>query len=878
MNLRLPKTAALFLFSMLLAACGGGGGGQATPSGPILPDPPALFSVTGTVSASGGSAADSDVNDVAASYTSNDTCDTAQALPNPVSLGGYVNAPGAGEDGRSFAGGDTDDVYRVSLLAGQTVTLYISEDGSLHDIDLVLVDAACGTTVDLSQGLTSVEVVTAPADGDYFIGVYVFCADCGGIATASNYNLVIGQTGLTAHDGLNTGDDFMPGEVVVTFTETLGAMSASQTENRVAAMGLELQSGAAGGPMVLRIDDGSGGAKAFSALGVEKKQPRDSARLGIEIPAELQARLDTIAVVRALRMRTDVAAADLNYFLYPSRVPNDEFYGQQWHYPQINLPAAWDLTQGDGVIVAVIDTGVLLNHPDLQGRLVAGYDFISDPSNALDGNGRDADPDDPGDRRGPSSQSSFHGTHVAGTIAARGDNGVGVAGVAWDARIMPLRALGARGGLSADVMQAVLFAAGLPNASGTLPPRRADIINLSLGGGSFSTNAQDVYTRARNAGVIIVAAAGNESSAVPSYPASYSGVISVSAVGADKSPAPYSNFGTSIDVAAPGGDASRDLDGDGFADGVLSLGANDGSAPIEYRYVRMQGTSMAAPHVAGVLALMKAIDPSLTPDRVDSLLSSGAITEDLGAAGRDNRFGWGLIDAFKAVQAAGATATPAPLLLANPESLNFATHLNSMRLQVRNAGSGSPVIAAPTTDAEWLSVTLADGTLSDERVYSVTVDRSGLPSGVYGARITIDSDAGTLQVPVIMQVDPAGAVDSDAGFHWMILVDPETFETVQTVNAPNVGGRYAYRFTDVPPGRYLLFTGTDLDNDDLICDPGEACGAWPTMSSFVELNVEGNLSDVDFVTSYDTEIGAATVETARPGFSRTPASGKQLRR
>lgn len=869
------KSSGLALCLVLLAACGGGGGGSEG-EGP----PSAGFTVSGAVLASGGSAADADVNDVVAPYASNDSCEAAQPLPNPVALGGYVNAPGAGPAGRSFVAGDTEDLYRVSLLAGQTVTLYISENGFLNDLDLLLVDAACATVVDASEGLSSVETVSAPTAADYYIILYVYCGLSGTACgdTASNYNLVIGQAGLAAHDGLSTGDDFVPGEAVVALAETVGTLSAAQAHGRIASMGLDLQAGAPGRAMLLKIEERGGEVAAFGALGVDKRSGDSGARFGLAVPPELQAKLDTIAVVRALRARADVATADLNYIRRPSRVPNDPFYGFQWHYPQINLPAAWDVGLGDDVIVAVVDTGVLLNHPDLQGQLVGGYDFISNPANALDGGGIDANPDDPGDRSGPGGQSSFHGTHVAGTIAARSNDGVGVAGVAWNARIMPLRALGRLGGTSFDIQQAILFAAGLSNESGTVPPRRADIINLSLGGSGSSLSEQNVYTQARNAGVIIVAAAGNESSSVPSYPASYNGVISVSAVGPNKSLAPYSNFGAFIDVAAPGGDTSRDLNGDGFADGVLSLSANDSTGSIEYIAKFEQGTSMASPHVAGVLALMKALNPALTPDDVDGLLSSGAITEDLGAAGRDNQFGWGLIDAFKAVQAAGATVAPVPLLLANPEGLNFAASLNSLTLQLRNAGSGSPTVAAPTTDASWLSVAASSVDANGLGIYTVAVDRSGLASGVYGASISIVSDAGTLQIPVIMQVAAAGTVDGDAGFHWMILLDPDTFETVRTVNAANVGGSYAYRFTNVPAGRYLVFAGTDLNNDGLICDSGEACGAYPTISSFTELTVEGNVSNADFITSYDTGLGNASAAMPHGGFSRVPVPAKQLGR
>ncbi|NOX43968.1 MAG: S8 family serine peptidase, partial [Gammaproteobacteria bacterium] len=313
--------------------------------------------------------------------------------------------------------------------------------------------------------------------------------------------------------------------------------------------------------------------------------------------------MDTLQVIKALRLRKDVLYAEPNYLRQAKQIPSDQFYNLQWHYPLINLPSAWDVSTGSSnVIVAVIDTGVLLQHPDLLGQFSAygGYDFILNDAISQDADpGIDVNPDDPGDSNVGSS--SFHGTHVAGTIAAATSfvaGGTGVAGIAPGVKIMPLRVLGNGGGTAYDILQAVRYAAGLSNDSGTLPPQKSDVINLSLGGGGFSQVEQDVYSLARNAGVIIVAASGNENSGVPSYPASYNGVISVGAVDINKQRAPYSNFGASVDVAAPGGDTSGDINGDGFVDGVLSTAADDSGGNIDFVFKFFQGTSMATPHMA----------------------------------------------------------------------------------------------------------------------------------------------------------------------------------------------------------------------------------------------------------------------------------------
>ncbi|MHC4452868.1 MAG: S8 family serine peptidase, partial [Planctomycetota bacterium] len=380
----------------------------------------------------------------------------------------------------------------------------------------------------------------------------------------------------------------------------------------------------------------------------------------------------------AAATRGDVGAADLNHLRRATATPNDELYVSQWHYPLINLPQAWDVTTGTSdTLVAVIDTGVVRGHPDLEGSLPTeegnGYDFISSASSANDLDGIDPDWNDEGNPSDAILASSFHGTHVTGTIAAATNNQEGVAGINWNAQIMPLRVLGRGGAGSAfDIQQAVLYAAGLPNDSNTLPDRRADIMNLSLGGSGSSQAEQQIYTMARDAGVIIVAAAGNESSPVPSYPAAYDGVVSVSAVGPTKELAPYSNFGNSVDVAAPGGDMSEDLDGDGQLDGVLSTLSQDFFL-FPYIYDYYQGTSMASPHVAGVASLMKGLNPDLTPAGFDALLVSGELTDDLGASGRDDRYGHGLINAIKAVTAGGGPGPVDPELVVTPRALNFGT-------------------------------------------------------------------------------------------------------------------------------------------------------------------------------------------------------------
>lgn len=400
--------------------------------------------------------------------------------------------------------------------------------------------------------------------------------------------------------------------------------------------------------------------EAAASLGRRACRVREAAAestsvVEFDVPSSLGAvdgARSTWARIHGLRSSGDFSWAEPSGRRRIRKTPNDPRYAEQWHYPAIRLPEAWDLTTGStSVRVAVIDTGSTA-HPDLAGRFVDGYDFISDVPTAGDGDGRDGDATDVGDSEA-GEPSSFHGTHVSGTIGATTNDGRGVAGVCWAVSIMPLRVLGIGGGDDADIIAAIRYAAGLSNASGRLPSRRADVINMSLGGGGFDQAMQDAITAARNAGVVIFAASGNDGSSAAEYPAAFAGVISVGATNRGGTVASYSNRGATLDIVAPGGDSSASE-----ANGILSTVFDDSSGTPVAGYAFYDGTSMATPHAAGVAALVLAAKPGLTPAQVESILLSSA--KDLGTAGRDNTYGYGLVDAYAAVKLALDGVVPPP--------------------------------------------------------------------------------------------------------------------------------------------------------------------------------------------------------------------------
>jgi serine protease len=430
---------------------------------------------------------------------------------------------------------------------------------------------------------------------------------------------------------------------------------------------------------------------------------------------------------------------------------------------------------------------------------------------------------------------------------------------------MPVRALGAGGaGTSYDVSQAIRFAAGLPNDSGTVPLQAADIINLSLGGGPFSQASQDLFDQVRAAGVMVVAAAGNEASSLPAYPASYNGVISVSAVDAQRHLTLYSNTGRQIDIAAPGGDNGADRNGDGYPDGVLSTGGSNNASGVSFVYSFANGTSMAAPHVAGVLALMISVNPDLTPADIDALLVRGDLSDDLGAPGRDDQYGHGIINAQRAVLAALASSgdSPAdnPRLVASASSLNFGGNGDSLELVLRNGGKGELELLELSVSQPWLAIVPIEVDAGGLGTYRVSVDRSELQPGVYSADIIARSSVNGLRVRVILSVGGAGAA-ADVGVIYILLYDAVLNEVVAQFTTAADEGNYPFEFLNIPPGQYEIVAGSDADNDLLICDPGEACGAWLTIDQPILIELESDIGNINFPIEYLVSLPSITGNT-----------------
>lgn len=477
---------------------------------------------------------------------------------------------------------------------------------------------------------------------------------------------------------------------------TFGAFAATASAGDVSTAGL--RDGETYDRFIVKYRDGSTaransatlqrslvGAVSRAALGPSNGKVVSASKLRrLGIGAELvqtSRKLDRVeaeSLLRQLASDPEVEFVEVDAKRYARLVPNDTYYNQyQWHFKDpvggINLPAAWDDATGAGVVVAVLDTGITA-HSDMDANILPGYDFISDTFVSRDGDGRDANPRDEGDWNpvagecyagSPVQDSSWHGTHVAGTVAEVSNNAKGMAGGAFNAKVVPARVLGRCGGYTSDISDAVIWASGGTVAGVPANANPAEVINLSLGGsGACSAVEQNAFNIAIANGSTVVVAAGNDAGNVNGYsPGNCTGVITVGATRITGGIASYSNYGTRIDISAPGGGGSVDGNPGGY---VWSAGNAGTTVPTTETYFGMGGTSMAAPHVAAVVALMQSVaETPLTPAQVLATLKATA--RPFPVAPPANRpIGAGIVNAAAAVQAViGGGEPPTATPLAN---------------------------------------------------------------------------------------------------------------------------------------------------------------------------------------------------------------------
>ena len=873
---------------LVLASCGGGGGG-ATPSTPPAPS----FDLSGIISIAPTAAVDSDSNDVnqlaQGGYRVNDDPASAQPIGSPVLLVGTVNQVNTGPAGNNFAPGDADDWFQVELVAGQVVELEFTADPAQSDVDLGVVSAD-GVHVGVSSGVdTRYECVRIGTSASYFINVNAFLG-------ASIYNLRIGAPGSAGSCAASTSSAAAAAGQLLAKARRVEPAKASLVAARMRSAGVRgalLASGAGATPTPHLLHLASGAAERAAGLhalsaagagGAAAAAPRrkvlgagERAGERTALPDPRSQRIELLKYAKRLRASGAFAYVQPNWIdertaLVGDFPPNDRAYAyQRWHYEQIGLPAAMSRIAAlpaqppQRPLVAVIDDGVVLDHPDLAPQLFSpGRAFIS-TSVAGDGNLASGD-----NTAVAADQPVFHGTHVAGTVGAATFDALGGAGTAPMALLLPLRVFPAVGGAaSIDIVNAMLYAARLTNNSGMLPARRADVINLSLRGDRPCDAAyQDAVDQVRAEGVIVVVAAGNDARNdlgqrhAVGAPANCAGAIAVSALDARKQLAPYSNTGSQIGVAAPGGDVSQSSTGTGAPDAVYSdVATFDANGVRQASFDGMQGTSMAAPHVAGVMALMRYVNPNLTVAQVDALLAQGALTDEIGAPGKDIDFGWGLINARKAVDAAlleGAAPPPAPAgqVVAAPSSIDFGSFQTAAALDLALTAAGTETVLSVLSDnaAVTVSATNVDAVTMLGR-YTVTVDRGLLGIGSFFPKLTVTlapARSFTVQLSVAKVAGAGAASNADYGPIYVLLLNPDTQAVVKTVVAQRSAGRYTWSSSGYALPRVSVLAGADLDNDNLVCQRGEPCGAYPVLApgrDLTKIELSANRADIDFQVS-----------------------------
>ncbi|WP_179959430.1 S8 family serine peptidase [Marinobacter changyiensis] len=789
-----------------------------------------------------------------------------QELPANFVLAGYVSdgeglyPPIDGLQASSYVTDPIDD-FRLPLKAGETLVLQTfatraadSDPGSPVTFAIFTLEGDLLSEARTDPGAGATEVrVTLPndrADGDYRVVIeargevpvrYVMTSPANIMAVGQSFEW--------------PDHDFMPGEAIVAMAPGKGDVSAA-----LSATGATM-SRALGGNVWL--------AKAPSTV-MQQQASRQS----------------TVRWVESLRKSPGVSSAIPNYVMSSQAPTAEPLFPRQWHYSLIDTPTAWQLVAdgGEGVTVAVLDTGLFRQsatswHSDLNANvltsdLLVGSDFV-------DG---DNVPADPGNSVG---NSVYHGTHVAGTVAAV-VNSSGGTGLAFGSSLLPVRVLGEGGsGSSADLLDAIRWVGGLDNGG----EPKADIANMSLGGLPFIQPMQDAITAASDNGVIFVAAAGNSNTSVPSYPAAFDKVFSVSAVDGAGDRASYSNFGGWIDLAAPGGDATRDANSDGVADLVLSASAAFIDGGLDPVYIGLQGTSMAAPHFSGVLALMKGVKADLNYEVVAPWLATGALTDSTSASRTDD-LGFGVLDAGKALFT--AISDPALTILSSSPSLvslNSETQLSeTVTLTVLGDQTQLVDITSINSEQVWLSVS-SEATVAGDDTFTFEVELipEELKPGVAQQgmiTVTYESDmTRTVDIPVAGQriTDQQAR---NAGRHFVLLVEPEPndeglYEGVAISTVTVEDGQYRFTFLhadgteprpvdQVPAGKYLLVAGSDFDNDNLICQAGEACAEYPISGLRQEILITSDetLSGVEITTSYSrpTITSSSPTHLPRPGF------------
>lgn len=577
------------------------------------------------------------------------------------------------------------------------------------------------------------------------------------------------------------------------------------------------------------------------------------------------------AIADRLRRNSDIELAEPDQVMRVATIltPTDPAYDtRQWHYkaPAIgnlggaNLPSAWGLTLGSASIrVAVLDSGYR-QHEDFgaaPGNILQGYDFITDNIRSNDGNdGRDSDATDPGDfcSTDDTPKSSWHGTHVAGTIGASLNNTIAGkfhgAGIAPLTSILPVRVIGKCGGLTSDIVDGMRWAAGIPVPGVPTNLTPAQVLNMSFGGsGACSSAFQSAVNDVVNSGKTIVAAAGNDGAVGVNQPANCAGVIAVTAHAVDGDNANYSNIGSQVAISAPGGGCGSMSTGctalvsaNGL--GIYSLSNTGTESPGADSYNIRGGTSMAVPHVSGVVALMLALKPTLTPTQLKSYLQSSARVHPAGSICTQTRYtglcGGGLLDAFAAINKA---TDQAPIInLANAYQVVAPNSLVTLSgVATESPGSGRTITTYAWSQQSGVNVGVINGSNAADATFTAPV------TGIYTFTLTVtDSAAKTTTATATVRVNSVPALT------------PVPDQAVVAGSAAN----FIVGASD-PDGDAVTFSAVSLPHEKATLNQATGTFSWPD-------TVAGTYSLVYRASDRD---GASSTGSVKITVTAPPSSG-----
>lgn len=795
---RTSSLLVVLVCALLLAACGGGAGGGDAP-----PSLPQSVSLSGELFVDDFSEQDADIQvaGVATIASLNNNVSSAQRLNNPTSLGGYISFRSGNYRNGELYSRDISDFYSLPMLKGQSLFITLQSAESLVSAQLdvfVRVFRETNTNVPVFETNVAqpkrVEFV-ADSDDEYVVQLFA-----GAFGSAPVLYQLKTSTTLASGSALAKGS------------------YAELASDRIAYVDDQ-------GQLVRTKSQGHEDLAKLSALREAYKREQNG---GVRAEPDYRASITSAAVV-------DIA--------------NDAYGALQWNVDLIKAPDAWAASTGSGVRVAVIDTGVSSAHEDFFGNVLfnEGYDFVSSPLNG-DGDGRDSDSSEP-------FGGTSHGTHISGLIAAKTNNSLGIAGIAYDADVIPIRVLDKAGSGSAfDIADGIRYAAGLRTTDGLVLSPRADVINLSLGLNEDSFVISDAIRDAVAAGVIVVAAAGNEESDAAFYPAYYPEVFGVGSVNHHGFRSLFSNFGQNVSLMAPGGTDTSSIYSDGIDDDILGpVGISD--------YAFFVGTSFAAPHVTAVVALMKQLSPGLDSAGFASLLNRGMLT-DVRESGAF--YGRGVINAEKAVSVLGGALSDK--LDAFPESLSFTQDDERLILTLSNLGSGSVLVDSVSFAEPWLSLSAQDTDGFGLGRYAITIDSSAASSVADSSQVIVrySVNGGSQQTRIIPVYKASESLTSELTGVYVYLVRKESatsfsssYEVIQSVFFDRILGSTAFRFEDVPQGNYYLEASTDNDGDRRLFDSGEAVGAYRLSNDDAYLTVNSDKDGLRFSMKFQ-DLGEAS--------------------